>query len=338
MANFVKVIKPGLSTTVQDLGRPGHQIEGFPESGAMDKFSYKLANLLVNNHKNSASLEFVLVGPTLKFNCDSFIAITGGHVDAKLNQQPIKQNEVVEVQAGSILEIGQMTSGNYGYLAFSNGGVISQPVLDSRSTTLRTQMGGIDGRTLATNDNIPIRDSVVMPSLQARKIKVDFQTSTTVHFVKGPHWNMFSEQAQKQFVSQKYQISEQMDRMGYRLTGQPLDVPAKSLLSEGTVFGNVQITRDGSPIVLLADRQTTGGYPVIGTVIRADLNKFVQMKSGVNFKFVETDIQTATDKLVEQQRIINDTYEKWYANRYVEPIGPIRRNSIEIERLIRSNK
>lgn len=338
MANFAKVINPGLSTTVQDLGRPAHQIEGFPESGAMDKFNYKLGNLLVNNHRNSASLEFVLMGPTLKFNCDSFIAITGGKVDAKLNDQVIPQNEVVEVAAGSILEIGPLSTGNYGYLAFSNGGVISQPVLDSRSTTLRTEMGGIDGRALQAGDNIPIRDSVVMPSLQARKIDYRFEPINEIRFVKGPHWEMFSKKAQEQFVSQQYQISEQIDRMGYRLNGDSLEVPSQSLLSEGTVFGNIQITRDGSPIVLLADRQTTGGYPVIGTVIRADLNRFVQFKSGRNFKFIETDMESATKALVDQQKILNDTYEKWYAGRYIEPIGPIRRDAIKIARLIRANK
>lgn len=338
MANFVRVIQPGLSTTVQDLGRPSHQIEGFPESGAMDKFSYKLANLLVNNHRNSASLEFVSTGPTLRFGCDSFIALTGGKVNATLNGQPILQNEVVEVVAGSILKVGPVTEGNYGYLAFSNGGVITQPVLDSRSTTLRTQMGGLDGRALETGDTIPIRDSVVMPSLTSRKIYIKHELITEIHFVKGPQWDLFSQKALQQFQSETYQISEQMDRMGYRLNGQKLDVPEKSLLSEGTVFGNIQITRDGSPIALLADRQTTGGYPVIGTIIRADLNRFVQMKQGQQFKFVMTDMDTAVEKLVQQQKIINDTFEKWYAGRYVEPIGPIRRDAIKIARLIRANK
>lgn len=338
MANFVRVIQPGLSTTVQDLGRPSHQIEGFPESGAMDKFSYKLANLLVNNHRNSASLEFVSTGPTFRFGCDSFIALTGGKVNATLNGQPILQNEVVEVVAGSILKVGPVTEGNYGYLAFSNGGVITQPVLDSRSTTLRTQMGGLDGRALETGDTIPIRDSVVMPSLTSRKIYIKHELITEIHFVKGPQWDLFSQKALQQFQSETYQISEQMDRMGYRLNGQKLDVPEKSLLSEGTVFGNIQITRDGSPIALLADRQTTGGYPVIGTIIRADLNRFVQMKQGQQFKFVMTDMDTAVEKLVQQQKIINDTFEKWYAGRYVEPIGPIRRDAIKIARLIRANK
>lgn len=338
MANFVKVIQPGLSTTVQDMGRPSHQIEGFPESGAMDKFSYKLGNLLVNNHRNSASLEFVSTGPTLRFNCDSFIALTGAKVNAKLNGHLIPQNEVVEVPMDSILEVGPVSFGNYGYLAFSNSGIITQPVLDSRSTTLRTNMGGLDGRALVSGDSVPIRDSVVMPSLQARKISIQQTAISEVHFVKGPQWEMFSADAQEQFQSQNYQISQQMDRMGYRLSGEKITVPSKSLLSEGTVFGNIQITRDGSPIVLLADRQTTGGYPVIGTVTRADLNKFVQMKQGQQFKFVMTDLQTATQKLIEQQKIINDTFEKWYGGRYEEPIGPIRRDAIKIARLIRSNK
>lgn len=338
MANFVRVIQPGLSTTVQDLGRPNHQIEGFPESGAMDRFSYKLANLLVNNHRNSASLEFVSTGPTLRFACDSFIALTGGKVNATLNGQPILQNEVIEVADGSILKIGPVIEGNYGYLAFSNGGVITQPVLDSRSTTLRTKMGGLDGRALETGDTIPIRDSVVMPSLSSRKIVIKSKKVTEIHFVKGPHWEMFSRKAQEQFQSEIYQISEQMDRMGYRLNGPKLEVPKKSLLSEGTVLGNIQITRDGSPIALLADRQTTGGYPVIGTIIRADLNRFVQMEQGQQFKFVLIDIDTAVEKLVQQQKVINDTFEKWYAGRYIEPIGPIRRNAIKISRLIRANK
>lgn len=338
MANFVRVIQPGLSTTVQDLGRPGHQIEGFPESGAMDKFSYKLANLLVNNHRNSASLEFVSTGPTLRFACDSFIALTGGKVNATLNGKPILQNEVVEVAEGSILKVGPVTEGNYGYLAFSNGGVITPPILDSRSTTLRTQMGGLDGRALEVGDTIPIRDSVVMPSLSSRKITIKHELITEIHFVKGPQWEMFSQKAQQQFQNETYQISEQMDRMGYRLNGKKLAVPKKSLLSEGTVFGNIQITRDGSPIALLADRQTTGGYPVIGTIIRADLNRFVQMKHGQQFKFILTDMDTAVEKLVQQQKIINDTFEKWYAGRYVEPIGPIRRDAIKIARLIRANK
>jgi len=149
---------------------------------------------------------------------------------------------------------------------------------------------------------------------------------------------MFTQGAQRQFTEQTYQISEQMDRMGYRLVGQTLETPKASLLSEGTFFGNIQITRDGSPIVLLADRQTTGGYPVIGTVTRADFNRFVQMKSGVNFKFVKTDVQTATNDLIAQQKVLNNTFEKWYADRYVEPIGPIRRNAIKIGRLIRASK
>lgn len=337
MTNIVKVIKPGLSTTIQDLGRTSHQIDGFPESGAMDRFEYQLANLLVNNHKNAASLEFVMTGPTLKFECDSFIALTGGQLHARLNGTPIPKNQAIQVNAGSILECGPMATGNYGYLAFSNGGVVTQPILDSRSTTLRTQMGGIQGRALIAGDNLPIRDSVIMPSLQSRKIKWDVETSNLIRFVKGPHWQMFSEAAQKQFVQQSYQISEQMDRMGYRLTGESLPVPSKNLLSEGTVFGNIQITRDGSPIVLLADRQTTGGYPVIGTVIKADWSKLVQMRVKTDFHFMEVDMDTAMNALVAHQKILNDTYEKWYQSRYKEPIGPLRRNSIKIERLIKNN-
>ncbi|MQS89738.1 biotin-dependent carboxyltransferase family protein [Companilactobacillus mishanensis] len=338
MIDFVKILNPGLSTTIQDRGRTGHQIEGFPESGAMDRFSFRLANMLVNNPLSTAGLEFVLAGPTMKFSCDTFIAITGGKLKATLNNKPIEQNRAVQVSAGSILNVGQMTEGNYGYIAFANGGVTTRPVLDSCSTTLRTGMGGIDGTALQHGDNVPIIESVVMPSLNARKISLQPEQIQDVHFVEGPHWNMFSEVAHKQFSNQEYEISEQMDRMGYRLSGEPLETPEKSLLSEGTVFGNIQITRDGSPIVLMADRQTTGGYPVIGTVIAADLVDLIQTRPGAKFRFVKVSLDEAMDKLVAKRKILNDTFIKFYENRYDEPIGPIRRKSVRIEKLIKQSK
>ncbi|MDN6967398.1 biotin-dependent carboxyltransferase family protein [Oenococcus sp. UCMA 17063] len=332
----IEVINPGLTATIQDLGRYKHQIEGFPVSGALDQKAHRLANLLVNNLTNAATIEFCLLGPKLRFFCPTFIAITGSDSYPKLNEKVVPLNRTIQVFTGDILTFNFMQSGRWGYLAVANGGIRTSPILDSRSTTLRAQLGGLDGGALKKGDRLPIKESYIMPSLSYRKISVTKNDCHRIRFLKGPQWHLFSEKAQTQFTGKTFTVSQQADRMGYRLS-EKLSSPVKeSLLSEGTVFGNVQITRDGQAIVLLADRQTTGGYPVIATIIAADFSDFVQMPIGQKFNFVETDLKTATQEFFIQRQHFKRIFDNWHRQRYQFPIGPSRKAATKIEKLIES--
>ncbi|KRL05781.1 biotin-dependent carboxyltransferase family protein [Liquorilactobacillus oeni] len=329
----IEVVASGLATTIQDIGRIKYQSAGFPSSGAIDHQAHCLANALVNNEENAATIEYCLMGPTLKFTMQTFIALTGGTVQPQLNSHIVPMNQAVPVHSGDVLKIGNLKHGRFGYLAVAGGGIQVPEVLGSKSTTLRIELGGFKGRTLEEGDLLPTCDVYTMPSLASRKVSVETNNTTQIRFVKGPQWNLFSEQAQHKFMVQTYHISNQADRMGYRLRGKAIEVSQSNMLSEGTVLGNVQITRDGSPIVLLADRQTTGGYPVIATVIAADLGKLIQFSNQMAFNFVLTDIETAVKELKQQIKKIQDLRKLWQQKRYMEPIGPARKAALKIGKL-----
>lgn len=327
----LSVIQPGLQTTIQDLGRVSHQIDGFPVSGSMDQASHRLANLLVGNRGKTACLEFALTGPTLIFRVATFITITGGQFSPTLNGKPIPENEAIRVHENDELAIGSANAGRYGYLAIK-GGIQVPEVMDSRSTTLRIGIGGFNGRALQAGDQLPISPQETLRSFGHRRVNQAFlesfrdpktmlQNPLVIRILKGPQWSLFSKSDQRLLQNQQYQLTSEADRMGYRLAGKPLTTSLKSLLSEATVFGGIQITSNGQPIVLLADRQTTGGYPVIATILTADIGKIVQCQNHQLIQFQLTDLKTAEDELQKQTELLQRLKAEFIEQRYQAPIG-----------------
>lgn len=277
--NSIDVINGGILTTIQDSGRYGYQELGIPTSGVMDDYNYRLANILVGNKLDEAVLEMTYFGPTLKFNEDLTLAITGSDMNPKINGQPAPMFETIKVKAGDTLQFGKVNEGVRGYLAF--GGSIDVPVVNgSKSTHIKTKMGGIDGRALKPKDTLNIVGS---KDKTMRRIPENylpkFNHCNLLRVVLGPQDDYFTEKGiHDLFRSGGYQVTKDFDRMGIRLKGTSIEhKETADIISDGTTFGSIQVPANGQPIILVADRQTTGGYTKIGNVITPDLHKLAQM-------------------------------------------------------------
>lgn len=275
----IDVINGGILTTIQDSGRYGYQELGIPTSGVMDDYNYRLANILVGNKLDEAVLEMTYFGPTLKFNEDLTLAITGSDMNPKINGQPAPMFETINVKAGDTLQFGKVNEGVRGYLAF--GGSIDVPVVNgSKSTHIKTKMGGIDGRALKPKDTLNIVGS---KDKTMRRIPENylpkFNHCNLLRVVLGPQDDYFTEKGiHDLFRSGGYQVTKDFDRMGIRLKGTSIEhKETADIISDGTTFGSIQVPANGQPIILVADRQTTGGYTKIGNVITPDLHKLAQM-------------------------------------------------------------
>lgn len=302
----VLFLNGGLYTTVQDLGRRGYQNMGFTVSGVMDRRSFLLANLLVDNAENEAVLEFTMVGPTLKFTSDTIIAITGGDFSPTLNGKPVAMYRAIYVHKNDILKFSYAKSGNWGYIAFSSR--LDVPVvMGSRSTNTKCRIGGYHGRTLKKDDQIWFRAKKrYLPYFLSRKMKPDdfSEESVTVRVVLGPQQEYFSRQGIQTFLTGEYTLTSECDRMGYRLDGEYIAHNDKGadIISDGIALGAIQVPSHGKPIIMLADRQTTGGYTKIATVISVDLPKLVQRKEGHKIRFEAVDVNTAQQLYMEELR------------------------------------
>ncbi|PLC52434.1 carboxylase [Pollutimonas nitritireducens] len=300
----ITVIKPGLLSSFQDLGRFGHQHLGVPASGAMDSRAHRLANLLAGNTENEATLEITLVGPTLRFDAPGCIAISGAHLSPTLNNEPIPNNRPLIVRAGDILAFGARSAGLRSYIAW-NGGIALPSVLGSRSTYLRGGFGGFHGRALRKGDVLNMLstlDAGVLDDLEHElwKIKVYLPAilglvpRTGIRVMRGAHTGLFTDASIADFFAGDYRIGPQSERMGYRLQGPQLSLKSSTqLLSEATSFGSIQVPPDGNPIVLMADRQTTGGYAKIGHVATVDLPSIAQCMPGETLRFTEIALSQA---------------------------------------------
>lgn len=300
------VIKPGLLSSLQDLGRTGYQHLGVSVGGAMDSRAHRLANLLAGNPESEATLEITLAGPTLAFDAACCIAICGGELEPSINGRHVPNNRPLVVRAGDTLAFGRRQQGLRAYLAF-HGGLDIEPVMGSRSTNLRSGLGGFQGRALAANDVIGLRRSLPHASLDALEDALwqqriylpsglGFQPRSTIRAMRGAHAPLFTDQALQNFFGSPYRISPQSERMGYRLQGPELPTRSREqLLSEVTSFGTVQVPPDGQPIVLMADRQTTGGYTKIAHVASVDLPLVAQHMPGDTLQFREVSVQEALD-------------------------------------------
>ena len=291
----IDVINGGILTTIQDSGRYGYQELGIPTSGVMDDYNYRLANILVGNKLDEAVFEMTFFGPTLKFNENLIIAITGSSMNPKINGELAPMYETIKVKKGDTLQFGKVNEGIRSYLAF--GGSIDVPVVNgSKSTHIKTKMGGIEGRALKAKDEINIKKS---NEKTMRKIPEKYIPKIShcniLRIVLGPQDDYFTEKGiHDLFRSGGYQVTKDFDRMGIRLKGTAIEhKETADIISDGTTFGSIQVPANGQPIILVADRQTTGGYTKIGNVITADLHKLAQMTFLDKVLFQEIKIEEA---------------------------------------------
>lgn len=298
------VIKPGLQSTFQDLGRYGLQHLGVPVSGAMDTRAHRLANLLAGNTHDCASLEITLTGPVLRFDATTCIAISGAALSPALNDQPVPNNRPLIVHRGDILRFGACQQGLRAYLAV-HGGFGIDPVMGSQSTYLRGRLGGWQGRALGKDDIIPLQsplDATDTAALEHRLWEMRIYLPAilgltrrdAVRAMRARDAGLFTDAAIQDFFGQGFRIEAQSDRMGYRLQGPVLSMTSpRQLLSEATSFGTVQVPAGGQPIILMADRQTTGGYAKLAHVCTVDLSMVAQSAPGETLHFREISVADA---------------------------------------------
>jgi antagonist of KipI len=322
----MRVLASGLLTTVQDLGRYGFAKDGVPPCGAMDPNALRAANLLVGNDEDAAGLEITVHGPALEVN-RSVIAVCGADLSPHVSRLELPLWEAVYVQEGATLEFGDLRWGCRTYVAVA-GGIDVPPVMGSRSTYLWAALGGFGGRAVRAGDVLPIGEA----GARARRIMgtaaqalgpVPFARtdrrlgdpqrlyrSGAIRVVRGPHWDMIASCDREALLNASFRVSARSDRMGYRLDGPRLRAPqGGELLSSAVLTGTVQVPPGGQPIVLMSDRQTTGGYPMVAQVVRADLGTIAQLKPGDEIRFVETTIDEAQRAMGEVEAILDELRE-----------------------------
>lgn len=304
---MVGVVKAGLLTTIQDCGRRGYQHFGVPVAGPMDQASHRLANLLVNNRRSASTLEITLLGPDLEFEQSSVFAVVGARFDLRLNNTPITPNTSYLAGCGETLSFGRCLAGARAYLAVG-GGFDVPPVFGSRATHVGSRMGGLEGRALLAGDRLPIGDLAAGPARagESRLSPVTVQgNGARVRIVVGPHDGLFAFDSLKVLRSSRYMVTPDSDRMGYRLVGEPLGFGGRvNLISTALPVGSLQVPPSGQPIILMADHQTTGGYPRIATVISADLPMVGQLAPSSWIEFIPCDRQAALTALIKQERML----------------------------------
>ncbi|MGC4082417.1 MAG: 5-oxoprolinase/urea amidolyase family protein [Vicinamibacterales bacterium] len=270
-------------------GRWGHQAFSVPVAGAMDPFAHRLANALVGNPRPAATLEVTIAGPTLQFVDDRIVAVTGATFELRLDDEPVSMDVPMSVRAGSLLTFGSRVRGARAYVAIS-GGVDTVPVLGSRATHLPTSTGGVDGRALRRGDRLPLGHH--SPSSAFRPPTSDLQPLSSalrppcVRLLPGPHDDRFMTEALEALVSAPYHVDVHSDRMGFRLTGPALrHRGSPDILSEPSPLGSLQVPASEQPLLLMADRPTTGGYTKLATVITADIGVVAQLCPGDRLQF-----------------------------------------------------
>ena len=304
----IEVQEGGLFTTVQDLGRYGYQRYGVPVAGAVDPFALRVGNVLAGNEEGAAGLEITLAGPRLQFLADAVIAITGGDLAPRLDDEPAATWQAVAVPRGAVLSFGKPRDGQRAYLAIA-GGIDLPQVLGSRSTYTRSGLGGLEGRPLRAGDRLAAagEGQVAQPvgrTLPAEQVP-SYGNSHVLRVVMGPQDDAFTETGIQTFLSAEYTATHQADRVGYRYQGPRIQHKGGAdIISDGVPFGAVQVTGDGLPIVLLADRGTTGGYTKIAAVISVDLAGVAQAAPGDKTAFREVTLDEAHRALLEQEEVI----------------------------------
>jgi len=320
----LRIIRPGLLTTLQDRGRYGLQHLGVVPCGPMDAVAFELANALVGNREGEAAIELTLLGPEIEFERDALVAICGAQFDATLAGRALPLNRPVLVEKKSVLKTGRSLLGSRAYLAVA-GGIATAPVLGSRSTYLPARFGGLQGRLLRAGDNLPLIDDVASLSLQryeklggkkniadlrsvswsAPSLTLPEREPIVIHAMEGRHHAHFDAAARRAFFEATWKVSPDSNRMGFRLAGPVLArAEALEILSEPACLGTVQVPANGLPIALMADRQTTGGYPKIAEIAAADVPRLAQLAPGGKVQFARCTLEQAGElRRVLRQRL-----------------------------------
>jgi len=316
----LSVQRAGILSTLQDLGRYGSQRFGVPVGGVMDEYSHRVANLVVGNDEREATLEITLAGPRLQLTCDALLGLCGGAFDSTIDGSAVPMARPLLVRAGSVLDIGRCRLGCRAYLAVAGGFDVPR-VMGSKSTYLRGGFGGFEGRALRRGDVLPTGEArtTLYPELQGGAARgtsfrsprwsVKANSAFLAHshhrirFVPGRHWERFSESNRQQFCATEFRIGPDSDRMGYRLEGPALDLdPRFEIQSEAVTFGSIQVPPDGRPIVLMATRQTIGGYPRIGEVASVDLPLLAQLPPRDTVRFEPVTLETSQGLYLQRER------------------------------------
>ena len=293
--DYFHIVRGGLNSTFQDLGRENLYHIGLPFSGAMDKRNYLIANKLIGNNKNDPVLEFALQGPSLKYFGRKRNIVVTGDVNFKIIKKDNSQNEgecyrTIELDEGDTIDIISTNKSMYGYFSVSGGFKLNK-VWGSFSTTIRAKIGSNNGNKLVDGQDIKLND----PKHPSNK-KLDFINARIefIRVIRGTNFDYFSEMSIKNFFSKDFEVTKLTDRMGMRLEGIKLNnIRKTNIKSEGLVKGTIQIPADGKPIILLSDHGTVGGYPKLGVVISADYDKLVQIPPGSKIKFKEILLKDA---------------------------------------------
>jgi biotin-dependent carboxylase-like uncharacterized protein len=312
----IEVLHGGLMTTVQDAGRYGHYNLGFPPSGAMDDFSFRVANLLVGNDENAAALETTYLGPRLRFHDDRMVAVTGAEMPPTVEGDERPLWEAFEIEAGQTLAFDHLRSGARSYIAVA-GGIDVAPVMGSRSTYARVSVGGYEGRAVKDGDRVPLGPPP--PSVAERagmrladKDRPTFSRETEVRIIVGLYDHRITEASRRAFLDAEWTVTTDADRVGYRYRGVELEfVPREEAFGVGSSpwntcslnypFGVIQIPGGVEPIVLMRDGVTGGNYASVGTVINADLDRVAQSKSHDTTKFTGVSLEAALTARAERR-------------------------------------
>lgn len=293
---MIELVSVPSLTTIQDLGRRGYQKFGVPVSGVMDEISARFANYLVGNDENAPLLEFVLKGPTIRFNASAVFAI-GGDVNAYLNGAPIEAWRSYWAKRGDILEIGSLRSGMYGYISFA-GGIKCERILGSCSTYLRANFG----RALRAGDTLKL-GYAILTGREGKKLPGEFvprySNESEIRVIPGPQ----EEQFPKRSLKGEYRVSPESDRMGYRLEGPKIE-GGGGIITDAIPLGSIQVPENGQPIIMLADRQTTGGYAKIGVVARVDVSRVAQTRPGGRLRFKVISVGEAQNLLRKREALM----------------------------------
>ena len=318
---MVKVIKKGLETSVQDYpGRIGTLNQGFPSSGPMDSWSFRLANVLVENEPGTAALECQFIGPTLKFDNNRTIAITGADMSPKLNGTPVPMWESIEVKKDQTLEMSFATVGARSYIAFS-GGINTTPWLGSRSTFHKAGVGGIEGKAIQDGQTIPLNKSKTFKKNKIKNMSIPAMSTNkkwSVEVVKGPNDDWIDDKGHKMFLNSDWKLQSKSDRTGYRLEGPKWSFTEKAtnkglehgtfpsnIIDQGYPMGAINLAGQ-TPIILVNDGPSMGGFIVPYTVPSASFWKLGQAKPGDSFNFIEISVEKAQELRAKQSAICSE--------------------------------
>jgi KipI family sensor histidine kinase inhibitor len=297
----IVVIRPGMLTTVQDLGRWGYQNRGVPVAGPMDAVAHRVANAAVGNAPDAATLEITLIGPELRFEQDAVVAISGADLGATLDRVSIANDMAVRARAGATLRFPERRDGARAYLAVG-GGIAEPPVLGSRATHVLSVMGGHGGRPLAAGDRLPLAPSKGSTTRRIAATRPATAGGARLRVLSGPQEDFFNTASLESLQRTRFTVSPQSNRMAYRLTGGTVRRTSdREMISDATVAGGIQVPPSGEPILLMADRQTSGGYPQIATVITADLPLAGQLAPGDWVEFRVCTRREAMAALIAQE-------------------------------------